>query len=85
MSGEMLGRIQCFEEDPRCGATEGGSNRIYWVIIPLHPPLEKGEKDIKEEAMETVIPAPYQVRAKLQRESRLAPLKQRHRFLLSQE
>ncbi len=55
------------------------------MIIPLHPPLEKGEKDIKEEAMETVIPAPYQVRAKLQRESRLAPLKQRYRFLLSQE
>jgi len=61
----MFGRIQCLEEDPRCGATEGGSIGVYWVIIPPSSPLpagrqalEKGEKDIKEEAMETIIPTP---------------------------
>ena len=58
LPSEMLGRIQCLEEDSRCGPPEGGSDRIYWVIIPFHPPLEKGDKDIKEEAMETIIPTP---------------------------
>ena len=63
MPGEMFGRVQCFEEDPRCDPAEGSSDRIYWVIIPLHPPLEKEEKDIKEEAMETVIPAQAGIQA----------------------